>query len=152
MADTSHHFSSNVQQAYVNEQAGSYFMTAGIYVRAASRLYVAGDEIPRLTLLLFALELALKAYLVDTGTPESTLKQLNVRHDLKELYVLAAKAGLVVGNPEVVAVIDEYRDNHKDHSFRYGSRSDVNLGNPDRALRSISATIDEIGKVLKRRL
>ncbi len=152
MADTSHHFSSNVQQAYVNELAGSYFMTAGMYVRAASRLQLAGDEIPRLTLLLFALELALKAYLVDAGTPEKTLKLANVRHDLKELHALAMTAGLQLANSHIVAVIDDYRDDHKGHSFRYGGRNYVDLGDPDRAFRAISATVDEIGKVLNRRL
>ncbi|WP_316227136.1 MULTISPECIES: hypothetical protein [unclassified Bradyrhizobium] len=152
MADTSHHFSSNVQQAYVNELAGSYFMTAGMYVRAAFRLHVAGDEIHRLTLLLFALELALKAYLVDSGTPERTLKQPYVRHDLKELHTLAATAGLHLANPDIIAVIDDYRDDHKDHSFRYGGREYVDLGDPNRALRTIAAVVEEIGKVLKRRL
>jgi hypothetical protein len=91
MTDTSHQFSSNVAQAYVNERAGSYFMTAGTYVRAASRLHAAGDDIPRLTLLLFALELALKAYLVDAGTPERTLKQPKVRHDLKACTIWPRK-------------------------------------------------------------
>jgi hypothetical protein len=149
MADTSHHLSSNVQQAYVNELAGSQFMTAGMYVRAASRLHVAGDEIPRLTLLLFALELASKAYLVDAGTPEKTLRQANVRHDLKELRALAATAGLHLANPDIIAVIADYRDDHKDRSFRYGGRNYVDLWDPDRALRTISTTVDEIGKLLK---
>jgi hypothetical protein len=122
-----------------------------MYVRAASRLTAAGDEIPLLTLLLFALELALKAYLIDKGTPERTIKQLQVRHDLKELHGLAIKVGLPV-NSDVVSVIDEYRDDHKDHSFRYGDRNYVDLGDPGRALRVISAAIDEIGKGLNRKL
>jgi hypothetical protein len=151
MVDTSHHFLSNVQQAYVNELAGSYFMTAGMYVRAASQLHVAGCEIPRLTLLLFALELALKAYLVDEGTFEKTLKQYKARHDLRELHGLAAKAGLHLANPDIIAVIAYYRDDHKNHSFRYGGRNYVDLGDPHRALRTISATVDEIGKTLRRR-
>jgi len=150
MVETQHHVFSNVQQAYVNELAGSFFITAQMYVRAASRL--AGEELPRLTLLLFALELALKAYLVDAGTPEKTLRQPKVRHDLKELYGLAKTTGLHLTNPEVVAVIDDYRDDHKDHSFRYGGRGHVDLGDPDRALRTISATVSEIGEVLKRKL
>jgi hypothetical protein len=150
MADTSHQFFSNVHQAYVNERAGSFFITAEMYVRAASQLHVPGDEIPQLMLLLFALELALKAYLVDAGTPEKTLKQ--VRHDLKELHDMATKAGLHVATPDVAAVIDDYRDDHKDHSFRYGDRNYVDLGDPGRALRTVSATVEEIGKVLKRSL
>ncbi len=152
MVDTSHYFSSNVQQAYVNELAGSYFMTAEMYVRAASRLQLAGDEIPRLTLLLFALELGLKAYLVDMGTSEKTLKLPNVRHDLKELHALAVTTGLQLTNPDIVTVIDDYRDDHKSHSFRYGARNYVDLGDPDRAFRAISATLEEIGKILRRRL
>jgi hypothetical protein len=152
MVETSHHFSSNVGQAYVNELAGSYFMTAQMYVRAAGRLHATGDEIPRLTLLLFALELAFKAYLVDSGTPEKALKHANVRHDLKELHALATTAGLALANLDVVAVIDDYRENHEDHSFRYGGRSNVDLGDPDRAHRIVSATVEEIGRALKRRL
>jgi hypothetical protein len=156
MIDTSHHFSSNVQQAYANEQAGSYFITAAMFVSAARRLPPPVDEIPRLTLLLFALELALKAYLIDSGTPERTLKQHHVRHDIKALHDLAVEAGLHFGNTDVVAaiddVIDDYRDDHKDHSFRYGRRNYVNLRDPGRALRVISATVDEIGQVLKRKL
>jgi len=152
MIDTSHHMFSNVEQAYASQLAGSYFLTAGMYVRAASRLQVAGDEIPRLMLVLFALELALKAYLVDAGTSKRTLKKADVRHDLKKLYDMAAKAGLNLGNPEVIAVIDDYRDDHKDHSFRYGARDYVDLKDPDWALRIISATVTEIGKALKRRL
>jgi hypothetical protein len=103
-------------------------------------------------LMLFALELALKAYLVDAGTPEKTLKRAEVRHNLKVLHDLAAKAGLHFGNPDVVAVIDDYRDDHKDHSFRYGGRDYVDLGGPDQAFRTLSATVNEIGKVLKQRL
>jgi hypothetical protein len=124
-----------------------------MYLSAASRFPPPVDEIPRLTLLLFALELALKAYLVDTGVSEKTLKQLTVRHDLKELHALATtKAGLHFGSPDLIAVIDDYQDDHKDHSFRYGSRDYVDLGDPGRALRIISETVDAIGKVLKRKL
>jgi hypothetical protein len=74
-----------------------------------------------------------------------------VRHDLKSLHDLAVRAGLHT-TPDVVAVIDDYRDHHKDHSFRYGARDYVDLGDPGRALRTISATVNEIGKVLKRKL
>lgn len=151
MVETAHYFSSNVQQAYVHEQAGSFFLTAQIYSNAASRLASPGDEIPRLTLLLFALELALKAYLIDTGTSEKSLRQHKVRHDLQELYDLAAMAGLLI-DPDVVAVIRGYRDDHKDHSFRYGDRNYVDLGDPDRALRTITATVGKIGTILKRKL
>jgi hypothetical protein len=152
MIDTSHHFASNVGQAYANELAGSYFLTAQMYVRAASRLQVPGDEIPRLLLVLFALELALKAYLVDAGASKKTLKDFKVRHDLEKLHDMAAKAGLNLGNPELVTVIADYRDDHKDHSFRYGARDYVDLKDPDRAFRIISATVNEIGKALKRKL
>jgi hypothetical protein len=151
MVETAHHFSSNVQQAYVHEQAGSFFMTAQIYVNAASRLTSPVDEIPRLTLLLFALELALKAYLIDTGTSEKSLRQPKVRHDLEELYDLASKAGLLI-DPDVVAVIRGYRDDHKNHSFRYGDRNYMDLGDPDRAFRTISTTVGKMGRILKRKL
>jgi hypothetical protein len=44
--------------------------------------------------------------------------------------------------------IDDYRDDHKDHSFRYGGRDYVDLQDPDRAFCTIQATVNEIGKVL----
>jgi len=57
---------------------------------------------------------------------------------------------LHIANLDIVAVIDDYRADHKDHFFRYGGRNDVDLGDPGRAFRAISATVDKIGKVLKR--
>jgi hypothetical protein len=151
MIESSHHFSSNVHQAYVNAAAGSYFMTATMYVRAASRL-VAGDEIPRLTLLLFALELALKAYLVDVGTPDRALRRPNVRHDLRELSDLASNANLNLANAELAAVINDYRQEHKDHFFRYGARGHADLKDFDRAVCAVPDAVEKIGKLLKRRL
>ncbi len=34
MSESSHHFPSNVAQAYVNELAGSYFVAAQMYIPA----------------------------------------------------------------------------------------------------------------------
>jgi len=121
-------------------------------VNAARKLSGAGDEIPKLTLLMFALELALKAYLSDRGTPEKDLKDFAVRHDLKTLYGLALKSGLVPSDINISTVIDDYAADHKSHSFRYGDRNYVDLKDPDRGMVSISKTVEKIGQLLKMKI
>lgn len=153
MAEQSVQFVSNISQAYKNPLAGSYQLTAAEYVNAARRITGASEGIPKLTLLLFALELTLKAYLLDTGTPEKTLKkEFDVRHDLKALYDLAHKSGFVPSDANIHAVIDDYGEDHKAHSFRYGGRDFVDLKDPDRAMTAVSKTVGQIGKLLKMKI
>src|SRR5215208_1136352 len=130
MSDNSHHFSSNVQQAFENGVAGSYFLTAQLYARAASKLRH-GHDIPQLTLVLFALELALKAYLLDSGTDEKTLRSGGVQHDLRALHDSAVAKGLSFNNADVVTIVDQYREDHRNHFFRYGLRDYADLKDPD---------------------
>jgi phosphate/sulfate permease len=150
--ETQHLLLTTLQQAYKNPQASSFFLTSTLYVNAAARLNVQGDEIARLTLLLFALEIALKAFLLDNGTPEADVRGRKVRHSLKALHELATKAGLSLINGEIDVVIEDYHEYHLDHFFRYGDRYEVDLKDPQRASRAIPAVIGEIRDRLKRKL
>jgi hypothetical protein len=146
MIETQHTLLSNVSQAYANPLAGSYFMTAEMYLQAATQLPSPGNDIPRLLLLLFGLEIAMKAYLLDKGKAERTLKH----HDLRKLYRETKDAGLPI--PGIEPVIDDYADDHKDHSFRYGKRDYVDLKDPARAWLMIKAGVDLVGRALRRNL
>lgn len=100
--------------------ANQFWHDASAYVQAAEILI--GSETPRIQqpiyfMLSHSLELALKAYLLAKGEPESGFRVLG--HDLARAHARAAELGLKVQGENTVALIERLSEFHDTHFFRY---------------------------------
>jgi hypothetical protein len=76
------------------------------------------DSTAQHILVLHAIELALKGYLVHTGLTEKELKK-KFSHDLEKLFAEARKRGLTVNVQHVDELIAWSNEYHKDGLIRY---------------------------------
>lgn len=144
--DTEIDFVSNAEQAYGGAEVGSFILTAQLYMRAVNRLGGFGSgEFPKLLLTLFALELAMKAFLLSKGETIVVLKKIG--HDLEALYKDSLSHGFAK-TAELDAVVADYSDMHLNHGLRYGDRGHFKFKNPDKAIRTVDVVVEQIRKSL----
>ncbi len=102
-------------------------------------------------LLGMATELALKAYLLDTGVTEKALASKKMGHDLRALLRECIRASLEIAPNEASCILN-MREAHFTHFNRYGAPADeqgvphgaVLLTNDEMALSQVAALLDRI--------
>ncbi len=101
-------------------------------------------------LLAMAVELTLKAFLLDTGMTNKELGQRNVGHDLGSILRKSVENGLRISEQDAVCILT-MRQAHLEHFHRYGP-NDLSAGafcillvDEMRALETIARLIDLIG-------
>jgi hypothetical protein len=105
-----------------------------------------GLIIPFYLLIGFALECALKAFLLHSGIAKAKLRSPRLRHDLNMLFALAIERGLKPGSRER-EIIDATSEPHREFRFRYpGESSEVLLHKREYALAATEALLENVRK------